>query len=115
MRRCHPSLPVVPRCPPVPLSPCPPAPQVEDLTKQPFVQRELMLIKVAAGGGPARHEVMDIAAIFRARVVDVSLRTMTLEVRAVDSSLCRALVLRVTDSKVVPPPVVRWTVLHTTL
>ena len=81
---------------------------MEDLTKQPFVQRELMLIKVAAGGGPARHEVMDIAAIFRARVVDVSLRTMTLEVRAVvvDSSLCRALILRVMDSKVAPPPVV---------
>ncbi|CAI5475389.1 unnamed protein product [Closterium sp. Yama58-4] len=52
---------------------------VEDLTYIPYVQRELMLIKVAAGRGEPRREVMDIAAVFRARVIDISRRTMTLE------------------------------------
>ena len=50
-----------------------------DLTNEPFVQRELMLIKIAAS--PAqRRDVLDIAAIFRSRVVDVSKTTLTLEV-----------------------------------
>ncbi|CAI5984887.1 unnamed protein product [Closterium sp. NIES-65] len=52
---------------------------VEDLTYIPYVQRELMLIKVAAGRGEPRREVMDIASVFRARVIDISRRTMTLE------------------------------------
>ncbi|CAI5500684.1 unnamed protein product [Closterium sp. Naga37s-1] len=52
---------------------------VEDLTYIPYVQRELMLIKVAAGRGEPRREVMDIATVFRARVIDISRRTMTLE------------------------------------
>lgn len=40
--------------------------------------RELMLIKLRAPAGPARTEVLQLGEIFRARVVDVSDRCLTL-------------------------------------
>ena len=43
------------------------------------VERELMLVKVRAGG-EARQRVMEIATVFRANVVDVTRATLTLEV-----------------------------------
>ena len=42
------------------------------------VERELMLVKVRADG-EARPRVMEIATVFRATVVDVTRRTLTLE------------------------------------
>jgi acetolactate synthase I/III small subunit len=52
---------------------------VRDLTEIPCVERELMLIKVNAN--PAnRSEVIEIAQIFRARVVDVSDDSLIIEV-----------------------------------
>lgn len=52
---------------------------VRDLTSVPCVERELMLIKVNAGPSN-RSEVIEIAQIFRARVVDVSDDSLILEV-----------------------------------
>lgn len=53
--------------------------QVQDLTNLPFAERELMLIKIAANA-VARRDVLDIGNIFRAKAVDVSDHTITLEV-----------------------------------
>ncbi len=51
---------------------------VEDLTSTSFVERELVLIKVGAGCR-RRSEVLQVAEIFRARVVDLDAETMTVE------------------------------------
>ncbi|MEL7354596.1 MAG: acetolactate synthase small subunit [Cyanobacteria bacterium J06560_5] len=52
---------------------------VDDITETPSVERELMLIKVAASS-ENRAEVVGLAQLFRARVVDVSEKALTLEV-----------------------------------
>lgn len=51
---------------------------VIDLTQEDFVERELVMVKVAA---PAerRGEVVEIAGIFRAKVVDVGAKSMIIE------------------------------------
>ena len=43
-----------------------------------LTERELVLFKVRAPPGPARTEVMQLSDVFRARVVDVSERSITL-------------------------------------
>ncbi|KAJ8768793.1 hypothetical protein K2173_023697 [Erythroxylum novogranatense] len=52
--------------------------EVRDLTHLPFAERELMLIKIAVNT-TARRDVLDIASIFRAKAIDVSDHTITLE------------------------------------
>ena len=53
--------------------------QVTDITRGAFVERELALIKVAAD--PAtRSEIIQIAEIFRASIVDVCTSSITIEV-----------------------------------
>jgi acetolactate synthase-1/3 small subunit len=52
---------------------------VRDLTEIPCVERELMLVKVNATASN-RSEVIEIAQIFRARIVDVSDDSLIVEV-----------------------------------
>ncbi len=52
--------------------------KVVDLTFDSFVERELVLVKVQSTAA-TRPEIMQIAEIFRAKVVDISPRTLTLE------------------------------------
>jgi acetolactate synthase I/III small subunit len=52
--------------------------KVVDLTFDSFVERELVLVKVQSTAD-TRSEIMQIAEIFRAKVVDISPRTVTLE------------------------------------
>ena len=53
--------------------------KVQDISQQPCVERELMLIKVNATASN-RAEVIQVAQIFRARVVDLSEEALTIEV-----------------------------------
>ncbi|EJG07407.1 MAG: acetolactate synthase small subunit [Methanofollis liminatans] len=54
--------------------------KVSDITERSTVDRELALIKVAADAGDSRAEVMQIASIFRAQIIDVGTRSVILEV-----------------------------------
>ncbi len=54
--------------------------QVDDVTEKATVERDLALIKVKAEGGSTRSEIMQIVETFRARVVDVSLDALMVEV-----------------------------------
>ncbi|HUI29230.1 MAG TPA: acetolactate synthase small subunit [Candidatus Acidoferrales bacterium] len=52
--------------------------KVADLTYEGFVERELILIKVAANRN-SRPELMQISEIFRSKIVDISPRSLTIE------------------------------------
>jgi acetolactate synthase-1/3 small subunit len=54
--------------------------KVTDLTENERVERELALIKVTAEPGGSRAELMQIASIFRAQIVDVGAKSIILEV-----------------------------------
>jgi acetolactate synthase-1/3 small subunit len=53
--------------------------EVKDITDLPCVERELMLIKVKCSA-LARNQVLQLANVFRANVVDVSENSLTVEV-----------------------------------
>jgi len=54
--------------------------KVSDITENDRVERELALIKVTAEPGSSRAEIMQIASIFRAQIIDVGSRTVVLSV-----------------------------------
>jgi acetolactate synthase-1/3 small subunit len=60
--------------------------KVKDVTDQPAVIRDLALIKVKASNGN-RAEVMQIVETFRARVVDVGLDALTVEVTGTEDKI----------------------------
>jgi len=54
--------------------------KVSDLTENERVERELAMFKVTAEPGTSRAEIMQIAQIFRAQIVDVGAKTVILQV-----------------------------------
>ena len=54
--------------------------KVSDLTENERVERELALIKVTAEAGTSRAEIMQIATIFRAQIIDVGSKSVILQV-----------------------------------
>jgi acetolactate synthase I/III small subunit len=52
--------------------------EVRDLTAQPSVQRDLALLKVRTDDG-ARAEIMQFANLYHARIINVTLETLILE------------------------------------
>jgi acetolactate synthase-1/3 small subunit len=52
---------------------------VLDVTEKPAVIRELALVKVKAGAGK-RSEIIELAQVFRGRIVDVGPDSMTVEI-----------------------------------
>jgi acetolactate synthase-1/3 small subunit len=61
--------------------------KVSDITENETVDRELALIKVTAEAGSSRAEVMQIADIFRAQIVDVGSKSVVLEVTGGSSKI----------------------------
>ena len=53
--------------------------KVQDITTLPNVGRELMLLKVCLTE-ETRTEIMDIATVFNAKIVDLSVKSLILEV-----------------------------------
>ena len=60
--------------------------QVVDLIETPYIERELMLIKIRAVGKD-RDEVKRMAEIFRGRIIDVTDRSYTIELTGDGSKL----------------------------
>ncbi len=52
---------------------------VENITNQPAIVRDLAMIRVAATHD-ARSHVLELASVFRARVVDVATESLTIEI-----------------------------------
>ena len=65
--------------------------KVTDLSEEPHVDRELVLIKVYAETETVRSEVLRLADIFRAKIVDVTPKTYVLEVTG-DEGKMRAVI-----------------------
>jgi acetolactate synthase-1/3 small subunit len=54
--------------------------KVLDFSNQDFVERDLMLIKVATPDGRTRSEIKELVDIFRAKIVDVSSQHFMIEI-----------------------------------
>ena len=57
--------------------------KVQDFMGKDFVGRELILVKVSADG-KTRHEVLQIVEIFRAKIIDIKAKSITIEVTGND-------------------------------
>ena len=68
------------------LSKLPDAIKVQDFRDGEYVDRELVLIKVTVDS-KTRAEVMQITDIFRAKIVDVQPKTLTIEITGNDSKV----------------------------
>jgi acetolactate synthase-1/3 small subunit len=60
--------------------------KIRDLEPEETVARELALFKIAADGG-SRAEIMQFTDIFRGKVIDVSKRSVTIEVTGTDDKI----------------------------
>ncbi len=60
--------------------------KISDITADEYVDRELVLIKVSSDPGH-RGEIMQVADIFRARIVDLGRKTITLECTGNDGKI----------------------------
>ncbi len=60
--------------------------EVLDLTREDHVERELVMIKIAAGS-KKRGEVVELANIFRAKVIDMGSDAMTIEATGSEDKL----------------------------
>ena len=59
---------------------------VENITKEPAIVRDLAMIKVAATH-EARSHVLELASVFRARVVDVAPESLTIEITGAEDKI----------------------------
>lgn len=60
--------------------------RVDDISSQDYVERDLMLLKVAATEG-RRSEIRELADIFRGRIVDVAAEQVMVEIAGKESKI----------------------------
>jgi acetolactate synthase-1/3 small subunit len=65
---------------------------VDDISGQPALLRDLSLIKVGAAGA-ARSQVLELATVFKARVLDIAVESITLELTGGEEKVDRFLEL----------------------
>ena len=61
--------------------------KVLELTEAPYIERELMLVKVRASAGKDREEMKRMTDIFRGRIIDVTDKAYTIELTGSSSKL----------------------------
>jgi len=59
---------------------------VQDLTSESFVEREMVMVQVSAES-QRRSEVIEMASIFRAKVVDVGAKSIVLEITGAEGKV----------------------------
>jgi len=64
--------------------------KVVDLTYEPFVERELALVKVTSTP-ETRSEIMQVVNVFRAKIIDISPETLTIEVTGKEDKINAAI------------------------
>lgn len=61
--------------------------EVDDISAQDYVERDLMLLRVQAAQGAPRTEIRELVDIFRAKVVDVGSSDMMIEISGRESKI----------------------------
>ncbi|QDU73108.1 Acetolactate synthase small subunit [Bremerella volcania] len=61
--------------------------RVLDVSSSDFVERDLMLIKVAAEPGGSRSEINELVDIFRGRIVDVGRQEIIIEISGTENKI----------------------------
>lgn len=61
--------------------------EVEDISSQDSVERDLMLIRVQAARGAQRSEIFELVSIFRGKVVDVGPEELMIEISGRESKI----------------------------
>ncbi|MBI3744265.1 MAG: acetolactate synthase small subunit [Chloroflexi bacterium] len=67
--------------------------RVEDLTSEDIVARELCLVKVKAASANVRSEIIQVIELFRAKIVDVSADSVTVEITGDEDKIASILTL----------------------
>jgi len=60
--------------------------KIQDFTGQDYIDRELVLVKIKSSAG-TRSEIIEIAQVFRARVVDVARSSLVLEITGAEDKI----------------------------
>ena len=61
--------------------------RVDDISSRNYVERDLMLIKVAVTAGARRTEVKELAEVFRGRIVDVAPDSVIVEISGPEAKI----------------------------
>jgi acetolactate synthase-1/3 small subunit len=65
--------------------------KVTDLSELDYVERQLIIVRIRAEGEADRAEIVRLCEIFRAKIIDVSLKSFTLEITGGSDKIAAAL------------------------